>query len=151
MSHSMHDMPSTGHKVAQGWILMFLVMVCIFMLELIVQLINGDPFLRSPECARGLRVGVALILVHAFVPMLVCTFDGPRFRWLVTGLTGLFTLAMLAHQAMHLVTHTKEFGYFDLLDLTHHTLGLWVTLLARRWALESPRAGSPRLASPRAA
>lgn len=129
---------STGNIVAQGWILMFLALICIFLTEFATSVIQDDlSVFKSREGENGLKVMVLLMLLHALVPMLVCALNASWFRWTVVGITGVLAGVMLAHEVAHLVTGTKPFGIFHLLDFAHHGLGIWVTFIAIRWAKET--------------
>lgn len=122
--------------VAQGWILMFLVFICINFIEFMNAAVQGDlVFFAGQEGAIALRAMIALMLLHAFVPMLVLTLDRRWFRWAVAVLTMGLGVAMLAHEMVHLfVVRNRGFGMFDLLDFAHHVLALWVSAAAVRWA-----------------
>lgn len=122
--------------VAQGWILMFLIFVCITIVEFLNATVSGNlSIYTSDEGAAALRVMVMLMLLHAFVPMLVLTFDVRWFRWSIAVLTLLFGLLMIGHEVMHIfVAKNRDFGVFDLLDFSHHVLAIWVAILAVRWA-----------------
>lgn len=133
-----NDHKSTGSIVAQGWILMFMVLICIFLTEFAISVIQDDlSVFKSREGENGLKVMVLLMLLHAFVPMLVCALNASWFRWTVVGITGVLAGVMLLHEVVHLVTDTKPFGIFHLLDFAHHGLGIWVTFIAIRWAKET--------------
>jgi hypothetical protein len=124
--------------VAQGWVLMFLLLVCIFLTEFLTASVGGNlAMYSSAEGIRGLHMMVILILLHAFIPMLVLTFEVHWFRWVIMILTLGFALIMMAHEILHLfVIKNRQFGTFDLLDFAHHGLALWVARLALRWARE---------------
>lgn len=126
--------------VAQGWILMFLIFVCITIVEFLNASIGGNlSIYTSEEGAAALRVMVILMLLHAFVPMLVLTLNARWFRWAIAILTFLFGLLMIGHEIMHIfVAKNRAFGIFDLLDFAHHGLAIWVAILAVRWAREAP-------------
>jgi len=128
--------------VAQGWILMFLAFLCVNLIEFVNASTNGRlGFFMTREGGAALRVMVTLMLVHAFVPMLVVHFRARAFRWTIAALTMLFGLLMMAHEAAHLLlVRDRPFGFFDLLDITHHALALWVSAIAVRWAREAPEA-----------
>lgn len=133
-----NDHKSAGSVVAQGWILMFLVLICIFLTEFATSVIQDDfSMFRSREGEEALKAMVLLMMLHAFVPMLVCTLNASWFRWTVVGITGVLTAIMFAHEIVHLVTDTKPFGIFHLLDFAHHGLGIWVMFIAIRWAKET--------------
>lgn len=126
--------------VAQGWILMFLIFVCITITEFLNATISGNlSIYTSEEGTTALRVMVMLMLLHAFVPMLVLTLNARWFRWAIAVLTLLFGLLMIGHEVMHVfVAKNRAFGVFDLLDFAHHGLAIWVAILAVRWAGEAP-------------
>lgn len=132
----MNNAPQRAHLVAQGWILMFLLFICIFVSEFLGAVISGNlSIYTSDEGAAGLKLMTGMMLLHAFVPMLVCSFDARWFRWAVAVLTLLFGLIMMGHEISHLfVIKNREFGRSDLLDLAHHALSLWVAAIAVQWA-----------------
>ncbi len=127
--------------IAQGWMLMFLLFLSILLIELTQAVTNDDlAIFRSDAGRRGLRLLTVLIMVHALVPMLVVSVtDGPKLRWAVFGVTVVLTMVLIAHQIGHLANGEKQLDIFQLLDATHHALGLWVSRLAWRWA-RPPRA-----------
>jgi len=128
----------TSRFVAQGWVLMFLLFVCIFVCEFLLAAINGQlAFYSGQEGKLALKVTVVVMLLHAFVPMLVYAFDARWFRWAIALLTMCFGLGMMLHEIAHVfVIKNREFGWFDLLDFAHHGLAVWVALLAVQWARE---------------
>jgi hypothetical protein len=129
---------SAENRVAMGWILMFLVFICIFLTEFVASVLGDDlSIFKSREGEMALRAMVVLMMLHAFVPMLICVVDSAWFRWLIVLVTGLLTVALMGHQIGHLVTATKPFSIFHLLDFSHHGLGIWTTVLAVQWARQS--------------
>lgn len=141
----MHHQTPTGNIVAKGWILMFLVLICIFLIEFLNAALDDNlAMFKSEEGATALKAIVLLMLLHAFVPMLVCTFHGRIFRWAIAGLTLCLTVAMIGHELAHLfIVKNREFGLFDMLDFAHHGLGVWVASVAVRWAREAGRVFVP--------
>ena len=134
---------SKAGLVAQGWILMFLVLICIFLTEVSNNIFANElQIYQSSEGKMALKAMVMLMMLHAFVPMLVCTIDAPWFRWTVVGITGMLTLVMVGHEIMDMVRNVREFSIFHMLDFTHHVLGVWVTLIALAWATESRAASA---------
>lgn len=129
---------SDGNRVAMGWILMFLVFICIFLTEFSNSVIGDNLVIfKSREAEFFLRVMVMLMMLHAFVPMLICVIESTWFRWLIVLITGLLTVILIIHQIGHLISETKPFGIFHLLDFSHHGLGVWTTVLAVQWARQS--------------
>jgi len=115
---------------------MFLIFVCITIAEFLTATINNNlGIYTGEEGAIALRVMVVLMLLHAFVPMFVVTFQARWFRWAIVVLTLLFGVLMMGHEVMHLfIKKNREFGVFDLLDFAHHGLALWVSIIGIRWA-----------------
>lgn len=123
--------------IVQGWTLLFLLFLSIFFFELAVCVIDGDlSMFRTEAAQRTLRLTVGLLMLHAFVPMLVCVLDGKWLRWSVFGITVVLTVVLIGHQIAHLLAGEKPFGVFQLLDVFHHLLGAWVSVVAWRWARE---------------
>lgn len=125
--------------VAQGWILMFLILVCIVFLEFQSAVVDDRlDFYTTQEGTAAANVIVALMLVHAFVPVMVRSFDPRWFRWLVAALTATFGIVMIIHEILEMfILKTRPFGFTHLLDFAHHGLALWVSVVAIRWALSS--------------
>jgi hypothetical protein len=125
--------------IAQGWILMFLIFVCTLMMEFLYAVIGNDlTIFTSQEGATGLKVMTLLMLLHAFVPMLVVTFQQRWLRWAVAILTMIFGLLMLGHELFHIfVLENRAFGLRDALDISHHCLAIWVSLIAVSWAKDA--------------
>ncbi len=138
--------------VAQGWILMFLVFVCINLIEFLNASMRGTlQFFATTEGAVALRVIVVLMLLHAFVPMLVMHFESRKFRWGVAILTMTFGVLMFIHEIIHLfLVKDRSFGFFDALDFAHHGLAIWVSVIAVRWARVAPRPHEQGLEASRA-
>lgn len=136
----MHHQNQAGNIVAKGWILMFLVFICIFVVEFLNAVLNDNLALfKGDEGAAALKIIVLMMLLHAFIPMLVCTFEGRAFRWFIALLTLSFTIAMIGHEVAHLfIVKNRKFGIFDMLDFAHHGLGIWVTSVAIAWARLGP-------------
>lgn len=121
--------------IAQGWILMFLVFVCIHVTGFLVAGVRCEPNAFSGrDGATALQALVALMLLHAVMPVLVMTVGRRWFRWAVAGLALLSGAGMLVHEIHLLVVRGGGFGAANLLDVSHHVLALWVGALALRWA-----------------
>ncbi|MBI3898662.1 MAG: hypothetical protein HY308_10250 [Gammaproteobacteria bacterium] len=135
---------STEKLIAQGWTMMFLAVLSIFLTEImmIVAAIDLTPWqlLLLKKKFFDMRGPLALLLaLYVFAPMLALTVKGYWFRWAAVGLTVGFTLIVGAHNVRHLLLGDKPLVLY-LPDFAHHALGVWVTLIAIRWARE-PRSG----------
>jgi hypothetical protein len=125
--------------IAQGWILMFLIFVCMLVLEFLHAVIANDlSVYTNQEGKKGLQIMIYLMLLHAFVPMLVVTFQARWFRWFIAVLTMLFGVLMVLHEVNHIVIlESRPFGLRDALDFAHHGLAIWVALIAVSWAKDA--------------
>lgn len=129
------------HKqlIAQGWTSMF----AVFIAGVCIEIAKGGALDDPGRAGRHLGMaGIQLVLVlsslYALMPMLVRSFDARWFRWVVVGLSVLVSLFMVAHEISHWRTD-RPFGVLHALDITHHVLGAWVTVLSVRWALSCDR------------
>jgi hypothetical protein len=130
--------PSTAHFIAQGWVMMFLVFIAVLMMEFVTASVADDlSIFRNPDGQRMLRVVIFVVMLHALMPLLVWKLDAAWFRWTVLCITGVFTVAMIGHQWIHVLRDDRPVGLLNLLDITHHVLGLWVTTAAWRWVRET--------------
>ncbi|CAN7362508.1 hypothetical protein LJR289_002066 [Pseudoduganella sp. LjRoot289] len=135
MNDQSNEQFSTGSIVAQGWILMCLILVAML----------ATQFMNEVICAQGsegggvrLKVMAALLVLHAFVPMLIYTFSARWFRWAIAGLT-LLLGALIVHAFYSVIVSPVAFDILHLLDFAHHGLAIWVGCLAFRWAREAGR------------
>ncbi|MBL1261539.1 MAG: hypothetical protein COB33_013520 [Thiotrichaceae bacterium] len=123
--------------VAQGWTMMFFVFLAMFVTDLTKSAITTDFSKWSTDPGLGgLSILIVIMGVYTFMPMLIQSYSGRWFRWLVVGVTVFFTLFFMAHQATHLLAGDKPFGIMHLLDIAHHILGVWVVVSASLWAKE---------------
>lgn len=117
---------------------MFLVFLANIVMDLVRITVEGS----TQEWARhlgmpGVKFILAVMTVYALLPVLVRTLAAHWFRYVVVGLTVLMSLFVGAHEVSHLTAGDKPFGLLHLLDLTHHILGIWVTVAAVLWAREA--------------
>jgi hypothetical protein len=130
-------------RVAQGWLLLFLVMLGIFLSEMAVSVIVDAPGGSREEALQGVQVMVALIGLHAAMPVLIWTIEARWFRWVTVLLTAGLTLFMVGHQIEHLLAQDRPLALLNVLDFAHDAIGAWVTWLAWRWVAATGTATRP--------
>lgn len=125
--------------VVQGWTMMFLVFLAMFIADLTKSAIVQDfgKWHQDPGHG-GLTVLLVVMGIYTFMPMLARTVAARWFRWTVVGITAFFTLFFVAHQLAHMLAGDKPFGMLHVLDFSHHLLGIWVTGAAVAWARTLP-------------
>lgn len=120
--------------VAQGWTMMFLIFLAMFVADLTKSAVFQDFSKWSEDPGYGgLMILLGIMSIYAFMPMLVLSISAKWFRGTVVGITVFFTLFFIAHQLTHLTAGDKPFGMIHILDFTHHILGIWVTIAAVLW------------------
>ena len=132
MQNNQTDLRST---VAQGWSMMLMAFILILFCNLMKSAIHGDfhGWIKDPGMG-GLPILVSVMVIYIFMPMLVRTISAQWFRWVVVALAVFFTMFFVAHQLSHVLAGDREFDIIQALDFTHHTLGIWVVVLASKWA-----------------
>jgi hypothetical protein len=122
---------------AQGWILMFIIFLAMFVVDLTHSAILQDftKWQKDPGSA-GLSILIIIMAIYALMPMLIKSIQAKWFRRTVIGVTVFFTLFFVAHQITHLLAGDKPFGVMHVLDFSHHVLGVWVIVVATLWLKE---------------
>jgi len=124
-------------RIAQGWTAMFFMVICGFLSDLIKSAVTADftKWDRDPG-PIGLNIVSCVMAIYIFMPVLIRAVKAQWFRWLVVTLTVFFSLFFVAHQVAHALSGTRPFDIVHVFDFGHHILGIWVTVLAVRWARE---------------
>jgi hypothetical protein len=119
--------------VVQGWMGMLSLLLLMMLTDLTEFGMKGDfsPLLRDPGRA-GLWFIVVMVSGNVLVQMAVRTFEGGVFRRLIFGATVLYALIFVGHQVTHLA-QGEGFDIHTVLDIVHHTLGVWASVAAYRW------------------
>jgi len=122
-------------RIAQGWTSMFFMVLCGFLTDLIKSAVGNDfDKWKTDPGYMGLSMVSVVMAIYIFMPMLIRTINAHWFRWLVVVLTVFFSLFFVAHQVAHALSGTRPFDMIHVFDFGHHILGIWVTVLASRWA-----------------
>ncbi len=96
---------------------------------------RGDfsPLIKDPGIG-GLWFIAAVTSVSVIVQMLLRTQDARSCRWAFFVVTVAYTSVFIAHQVIHIISG-EGFDIHFLLDVTHHSLGVWASIAAYRWAI----------------
>lgn len=121
--------------IAQGYVGMLFLLVMMTVSDLTVAGLtkNFDPLQNDPGI-MGLWMTAVLLCVNVLIQIAIQTFDGKKFRQGIYVVSIIYLLLFVAHQIFHFAAGdglTIDFLY----DITHHVLGIWVIIYARRWAL----------------
>lgn len=126
--------------VAQGWVMMYLVFMAMFITDLTKSAINLDfTKWKNDPGIGGLSILSVVMVIYVFMPMLVKSIEARWFRGLAIGIASFFTLFFIAHQLTHLLAGDKPFGILHILDFSHHALGVWVVVASSLWFRESSK------------
>jgi hypothetical protein len=119
--------------VVQGWMGMLSLLLLMMLTDLTEFGMKGDfsPLLRDPG-RGGLWFIVLMVSINVLVQLAVRTFEGGVFRRLIFSATVLYTLIFVGHQVAHLA-QGEGFDIHTVLDIVHHTLGVWASVAAYRW------------------
>jgi len=130
--------------IVQGWMGMLSLLLLMMLTDLTELGMKGDfsPLRRDPGIG-GLWFIVVMVSVNVLVQISVRTFEGSVFRRLVFGATALYTLIFVGHQVTHLLAG-EGFDVHTVLDVVHHTLGVWAAFAAYRWMTAPARATTAR-------
>jgi len=126
--------------VAQGWTMMFIIFIAMFVMGLVKSAINEDfSYYQTDPGYQGLAVLTVVMGIYALMPMLVKTFEGRWLGLLSAGLGVFFTMFFIAHQLAHLIEGDKPFSILHLLDIAHHILGVWVVTASVLWVKQTKK------------
>jgi hypothetical protein len=122
--------------VVHGWMGMLSLLLLMMLTDLTEFGMKGDfsPLRRDPGMG-GLWFIVVMVSVNVLAQIAVRTFEGKVFRRLIFGATACYTLIFVGHQVTHLIKG-EGFDIHTILDIVHHTLGIWASVAAYRWVTQ---------------
>ena len=128
---------------AQAWSGMLAVLLAMLIADVVRLSMKGNfddlvASLNADPGPTGLWVLICLICLNTLVQVAVRTVDAPVFRRAVFWLTVAYTVFFVIHQVVHLLSG-EGFSIHTILDLTHHTLGVWACWAAYQWAWKARR------------
>jgi hypothetical protein len=130
-------------QIVHAWIGMFIVFASMLLMQVLQLLIDDNvEMLYLDPGISGMKV---LISIEAFYAMMMVLTHLVHpvaklrpLRWLLM-VAGLLTwMYFITHHAGHYTQNERPDFFSNVLDLTHHVLGLWLVITSVRWARYSP-------------
>lgn len=120
--------------IVQGWAGMLFLLLLMMLTDLNEFGMRGDfsALVKDPGVG-GLWFIVIMACINVLAQISVRTFEHNFFRWMIFGATVIYTLLFVYHQVTHLAPGLV-FDFHFAMDLVHHTLGVWASVAAYRWA-----------------
>src|SRR3989344_4371198 len=120
--------------IVQGYAGMLFLLIMMTVSDLtIAGLSKNLDLLQNDPGIIGLWMTAILLCINILIPIAVRTFDGKKFRQSIYVISIIYMLLFVAHQIFHFAA--GDGITIDLLyDTTHHIVGIWVIIYARRWA-----------------
>ena len=120
--------------IAQGYAGMLFLLIMMTVSDLTVAGLSKNPdILQNDPGAIGLWMTAVLLGINVLIQIAVRTFDGKKFRQGIYVVSIFYMLLFVTHQIFHFVA--GDGVTIDLIyDITHHIVGVWVIIYARKWA-----------------
>jgi len=127
------------NMIVQGWAGMLFLLFLMTLVDLNLLGMGGDfSALNIDPGACGLWFVVIMACINVLMQIFVRAFDNKPFRWLVFGASVIYTILFVIHQVEHMGSGFV-LDYHFLIDIVHHTLGIWASVAAFRWAMVSEK------------
>ena|SRR3990170_5835057 len=120
--------------IVQGYVGMLFLLIMMTVSDLTVAGLsqNFGPLQNDPGTV-GLWMTAAILCINILIQIAIRTFDGKKFRQGIYVMSIIYVLLFVAHQIFHFVA--GDGVTIDLMyDTTHHIIGVWVIIYARKWA-----------------
>ncbi|MEK6854843.1 MAG: hypothetical protein AABX73_01340 [Nanoarchaeota archaeon] len=121
--------------IAQGYVGMLFLLVMMTVSDLTAAGLSQNlDLLKNDPGLAGLWMTAILLCINVLIQIAVRTFDGRKFRQGIYMASIIYMLLFVAHQILHFATGdgiTIDLMY----DITHHIIGVWVIIYARKWAM----------------
>ena len=120
--------------IVQGYVGMLFLLIIMTVSDLTVAGLSKNlDMLQNDPGIVGLWMTAVLLSVNVLVQIAIRTFDGKKFRQSIYAASIIYMLLFVAHQIFHFAT--GDGVTIDLMyDITHHIIGIWVIIYARKWA-----------------
>lgn len=120
--------------IAQGYVGMLFLLIMMTVSDLTVAgLSQNFSLLQNDPGTAGLWLTAVILCINVLIQIAVRTFDGKKFRQGIYVVSIVYVLLFVAHQIFHFAAGdgiTIDLMY----DITHHIIGFWVIIYARKWA-----------------
>jgi hypothetical protein len=127
-------------QISLGWITNLLV-GCVMLTFMIIESVLADNDFRDLRIDPGVEGAkgslVYLLAFYALMPVYVNLVNGIRsriFRWIAVACAALGFVFFLLHHLSHWYFGARPDFTSHVLDLTLHTVGLWVLVNSVKWA-----------------
>src|SRR3989344_7529196 len=120
--------------IVQGYVGMLFLLIIMTVSDLTVAGLSKNlDMLQNDPGIVGLWMTAVLLSVNVLVQIAIRTFDGKKFRQSIYAASIIYMLLFVAHQIFHFAA--GDGVTIDLMyDITHHIIGIWVIIYARKWA-----------------
>ena len=120
--------------IAQGYVGMLFLLVMMTISDLtIAGLSKNLDLLQNDPGTIGLWMTAVLLCINVLIQIAIRTFDSRKFRQSIYVISIIYMLLFVVHQIFHFAVGdgiTIDLMY----DITHHIIGIWVIIYARKWA-----------------
>ena len=120
--------------ITQGYVGMLFLLIMMTLSDLTAAgLSKNFDILQNDPGVAGLWLTAVLLCINVIIQIAIRTFDGKKFRQGIYVASIIYMLLFVAHQIFHFAA--GEGVTIDLMyDITHHIIGIWVIIYARKWA-----------------
>ncbi len=120
--------------IVQGYVGMLFLLVMMTVSDLTVAGLSQNlNLLQNDPGTVGLWMTAILLSINVLIQIAIRTFDGRKFRQSIYVASIIYMLLFVAHQIFHFAA--GDGVTIDLMyDITHHVIGIWVIIYARKWA-----------------
>lgn len=120
--------------IVQGYVGMLFLLIIMTVSDLtIAGLSQNFDILQNDPGIIGLWMTAVFLSINVLIQISIRTFNGKKFRQSIYIISIIYMLLFVAHQIFHFANGdgiTINLMY----DITHHILGIWVIIYARKWA-----------------
>lgn len=120
--------------IVQGYVGMLFLLIMMTVSDLTVAGLSKNlDILQNDPGTIGLWMTAVLLCINVLMQIAIRTFDGKKFRQIIYVASIIYMLLFVAHQIFHFAA--GDGVTIDLMyDITHHIIGVWVIIYARKWA-----------------
>lgn len=120
--------------IAQGYVGMLFLLVMMTVSDLTVASLSQNlDLLQNDPGVMGLWMTAVLLCINVLIQIAIRTFNSKKFRRSIYVVSIIYMLLFVGHQIFHFVA--GDGVTIDLMyDTTHHIIGVWVIIYARKWA-----------------
>jgi len=119
--------------IAHGWIAMLFLLMTMTVVWILQGAMEGNlQAYAQEEGISGLWNWAIFFSIAAVMPFFVRIWQGKAFRWIVFGITSLWTIVFIGSWVIEGVAAAT--AYLILINVVHHIVAVWTTVIAYKWA-----------------